>query len=180
MEKVNTATITGTGAEIATRIGFTPKEGTLDNWPMTGEKFIIDAELAEYGKFLIRKYRNDLLGSNIQYVFKQKASKQGELAIHGQAKTENDLQKILHGLDAVIIIGWDEWCALDVDNKLRVMLHELEKLQFDDKNKLKSTNPSVMQFPLVMQVFGPSSQNEIDLISAYSRFCKDNGGDGKF
>ena len=173
-------TTTGSGIEIATKIGFTPKAATLENWPTTGEKFLLDDELKEIATFLIKKYRTDLTHSNIGYVFKQKAARNGELVTFGAAKAESDLQKTLHGLDAVVIIGWDEWCALDTDNKLRVMLHELEKLSFDDKSgKLKTINPLVMQFPLVVQVFGPSSQAEIDFISAYQRFCKDNGGDGK-
>ena len=173
-------TATASGTEIASRIGFTPKESTLENWPTNGEKFIVDAELKEYAAFLIRKYRTDLSHSNIGYVFKQKASRSGDDINYGTAKAETDLQKTLHGLDAVVVIGWDEWCAQDVDNKLRIMLHEIEKLVFDDKSgKLKATNPLVMQFPLVVQVFGPSSQAEIDFISAYQRFCKDNGGDGK-
>jgi hypothetical protein len=177
---MSTTEITKSGIEIATKIGFTPKEGTLENWPTTGEKFIVSDEIKEFATFLIRKYRTDLTHSNIGYVFKQKASRNGEEVTYGNAKAESDLQKTLHGLDAVIIIGWDEWCALDTDNKLRVMLHELEKLTFDDKTgKLKAQTPSVMQFPLVVQVFGPSSQAEIDFISAYQKFCRDNGGDGK-
>lgn len=169
-----------TGTEISSKLGFSPKEATLENWPTTGEKFVVDLELREYASFLIRKYRTDLSHSNIEYVFKQKASRNGEEVVYGNAKTESDLQKTLHGFDAVVIVGWDEWCALDVDNKLRVMLHEIEKLTFDDKSgKIKTINPTVMQFPLVIQVFGPSSQNEVEFVAAYSRFCKDNGGDGK-
>ncbi len=173
-------TTTMTGNEIAVKIGFTPKSATLENWPTNGEKFLVDDEIKEYATFLIRKYRTDLVGSNIGYVFKQKASRNGDDVNYGSAKAESDLQKVLHGLDAVVIIGWDEWSAQDVDNKLRIMLHEIEKLTFDDKSgKLKAINPTVMQFPLVVQVFGPSSQTEIDFISAYQRFCRDNGGDGK-
>lgn len=177
---ITNAVNTVTGSEIANRLGFTPKAGTLENWPSTGEKFIVDDELREYANFLIKKYRTDLQHSNLQYVFKEKASRKGDEVTHGQAKAESDLQKVLHGFDAVIIIGHDEWMALDVDNKLRVMLFEIEKLAFDDKSgKLKTQNPTVMQFPLVVQIFGPSGQAEIDYISAYQRFCKDNGGDGK-
>lgn len=171
---------TKTGNEIATRVGFTPKLATLDNWPTNGEKFIIGDEIKEYATFLIRKYRSDLVGKNIGYVFKEKASRNGDDVNYGTAKAESELQKVLHGLDAVIIIGWDEWCSQDIDNKLRIMLHEIEKLSFDDKSgKLKTINPTVMQFPLVVQVFGPSSNAEIDFISAYIKFTKDNGGDGK-
>ena len=171
------AITTMTGNEISTRIGFTPKAAQLSNWPTTGEKFIIDAELKEMGQFLIRKYRTDLQHSNIEYVFKEKASKKGESINHGTAKTESDLQKTLHHLDAVIVMGWDEWCALDTDNKLRVLYHEIEKLTFDDKSgKLVTISPTVMQFPSVLQVFGPSSNAEIEFVAAYNKFVKDNGG----
>lgn len=168
---------TNTGNEIATRIGFVAKESSLSNWPTTGEKFIIDAELKAMGQFLIKKYRTDLQHSNIEYVFKEKASKKGDTVNHGTAKTESDLQKTLHHLDAVIVMGWDEWCALDTDNKLRVLYHEIEKLTFDDKSgKLVTINPTVMQFPSVLQVFGPSSNAEIEFIAAYNKFVKNNGG----
>lgn len=171
------ATVTGTGTEIATRIGFTPTMPSLGNWPTNGDKFIVDEELKEYGKFLVKKYRADLVGMNIAYVFKQKASKNGDITINGTAKIESDLQKVLHGLDALIIIGWDEWCAMDVDNKLRIMFTEIEKIVWDEKSgKLKTRLPEVSTFPSVVKVFGPSSQSEIEYIAAYNQFIKDNGG----
>lgn len=176
---MDNTTHTATGSEIATRIGFTPKMATLENWPSSGEKFILDEELKEMGTFLIRKYRNDLVGQNIGYVFKEKASKSGDEVNYGDSKSQPPLQKVLSGLDAVIIIGHDHWTTLDLDNRLRVMFHEIECLTFDDKTgKLKVQAPTVQQFPSVIQVFGPSTQAEIAFISAYDRFCKDSGGKG--
>ena len=172
-------TRTVTGSEIATRIGFTPKMSSLANWPTSGEKFIQDEELKEMGNFLIRKYRTDLIGTNIGYILKEKASRNGESVNYGESKSQPPLQKVLSGIDACIIIGWDEWDSLDLDNRLRVMYQEIEKLTFDDKTgKLKVQQPTVQTFPSVIQIFGPSSTAEIAYISAYDRFCKDSGGPG--
>jgi hypothetical protein len=172
-------THTATGDEIAKRIGFTPKMSSLDNWPSTGETHILDEELKEMGTFLIKKYRTDLIGTNIGYVFKEKASRSGDNVNYGDSKSQPPLQKVLSGLDACIIIGWDEWNALDLDNRLRVMFHEIEKLTHDEKSgKLKVQAPTVQTFPSVIQIFGPSTQAEIAYISAYDRFSKDSGGGG--
>lgn len=171
--------ITLTGTNVADKIGFKATASVLGNWPADTKFIKDDEELEEMGNWLINKYRADLKSLTIKYVFKQKAGKNGDTPVVGATKADSDLQRVLYGTDATIIIGWDEWNTLDVDNKLRTLLYELEKLSWDDKTgKLKIRTPEVAQFPMIIKVFGPSSSSEIDFISAYQSWAKDNGGTG--
>jgi ribosome-binding ATPase YchF (GTP1/OBG family) len=168
-----------TGDRIAKKIGFEPKIQGLSKWPDENIKFLPDdeGEIKEIAKFLINKYRTDLQNVNIAYVFKQKASKSGDSVILGQAKIESDLQKALHSYDAVVIIGFDVWVELDLDQKLRLVLHELEHLIRDlESGKIKTQSHTVEEFPLVMQIFGPANDDQINFIQAWERFKNDNPG----
>lgn len=166
---MSTTTLTATGKEIATTLGFTPKSAILGNWPEAGEKYVQDEELKEYGKFLISKYRPDLTNIDIAYLFKESAKS-------NDVKKSNDLNKVLHGIEAVIVISWEDWKELDVDNKLRTLYIELEKIFWNDESgKIETQDPTVSSFPSVMRVFGPSSDAEIELISAYQEFSKLHG-----
>lgn len=154
--------------------GFTFNVAPQANWPDPTIKFLEAPEIKDIARQLITKFRDDLQNVNIGYVFKQKASKAEGSPVPGEAKTQNDLQKTLHGLEAVIVIGYDNWCTLDPDDKFRVVLEELEKLVRDEDGKITKAELSVQASPLVMKHFGPYNDAQIALINAYNAFTKDH------
>ena len=165
-----------TGNTIMNQLGFKMTVPALSNWPEDGAtKFIVGEELKEIGDQLIDRYRDDLRNHNIAYVFKKKAPKSDTNVTLGQVKTEGDLQKVLHGYDATIIIGHDTWITLEEDAKLRLIYHELEHLMIDfESGKIKTIPHHVEEFPSVMRVFGPASAAQVDYILAYQEFQKNH------
>lgn len=164
-----------TGDAMCTKYGFSFKEAPLGNWPSETTKFLMADEVKEIAKAIITKFRTDLVNINIGYIFKAKASKNGEFTTLGQAKTESELQQVLHGIEAIIIIGFDTWKDLSLDEKARLVYHELEHLGWDEKSgKLKTTPHLVEEFPSVIQAFGPGSDSQIAFINAWEKFKSDN------
>src|ERR1039458_8076956 len=104
-----------TGDTLAKKYGFEPKLPALANWPDETIKFLLADEVKELGKLIITKWRSDLQNIDIAYLFKQKASKSGDTVTMGTAKCENEKQKCLHGMEAVIEIGFDTWKDLELD-----------------------------------------------------------------
>jgi hypothetical protein len=174
-----TLNVVSTGDTLAKRYGFEPTEVPLSNWPSDTVKFLPADEVKEMAKFLINKFRPELRNVDIGYLFKQKASKSGDMTVLGTANCESEKQKALHGLEAVVVIGFDTWKTLEVDGKLRLVFHELCHLGQDmEKNKIVTLNHPVEEFPEVVQYFGPGNDAQIALISAYQRFSRDSGGSG--
>ena len=170
-------TLVSTGTDLSKRYGFTPKLVPQANWGGTNIKFMEAEEVAEYAEFIIRKWRNDIGSLSIGYVFKQKASKSGDNVTLGQAKAEGDLQRVLHKLDAVMIIGFDTWKDLTTDQKLRLVMHELEHIGMTLDGSKATTMPHLVEeFPRVVQFFGPGNDAQVDMINAYQRFTADMGG----
>ena len=162
-----------TGDVVMTANGWKMTKPTLENFPDDGTKFIIGEEIKEIGDQIIDKYRDDLRNHNICYVFKKKASKSDSCVVLGQAKTESDLQKTLHGYDAVILIGHDTWLELGPDEKFRLVMHELEHLEVDfESGRIKTRSHPVEEFPVVMKIFGPGQTSHVDFIHAYQEFQK--------
>jgi predicted metallopeptidase len=172
-----TESIISTGDALSKRYGFTAKEVPLANWPSFDQKFLIAEEVAEIGHFIINKFKKDLNGINIGYVFKQKAGKKGvDGRILGQAKAESELQRTLHGLDALVIIGFDTWHEMNWDEKLRLVMHELCHIgRTPDGSNITTVDHEVEEFAEVMQHFGPGTDAQVNLISAYMSFSKSNG-----
>jgi len=159
--------------EISRSYGLIPTETPLSNWPAETIKFLKGdeaREIKEMGEQLIQKYRKDLLPYKIAYIFKQKASKSNNSVILGQAKSESDMQKVLHGYEAVVIIGFDTWKELTIDGKYRLVYHELSHFEIDEKGSLKTRTHAVEEFPEVIQLFGPGNDAQIDFINAYQKF----------
>lgn len=163
-----------TGDTICKTWGFEPKEAPLAAWPNVEQKYLIADEVKEFARAYIAKYRHDLINTNIGYIFKQKASKSGEMTILGQAKTENELQQVLHGLEAIVLIGFDTWLTLTLDEKMRLTAHELEHLAWDSKSgKLKTDAHPVEEFPAIMRIFGPGNDAQIEFINSWEKFKSD-------
>ena len=166
-----------TGDVIMKRHGWKMTVPELGNWP-EGSKFILSDEVEEIAKQMIEAFRKDLTLFSIGYVFKQKASASNERIILGQVKAESELQKVLHGLDAVVIIGYDTWIKLEPDSKFALVFHELEHLIVDEKSGgLKTIDHTVENFASIIREFGPQSMAEVMFIEAYEKFKKDNGRD---
>lgn len=166
-----------TGDKLAKRYGFTPKEAPLAEWPSELQKFVIAEEVKEVAQFVIKKWRTDLLNTNIAYVFKKKASKSGDVVTFGTAKVSNELQKVLHTFDAVIEIGHDTWVDLDLDQKMRLVDHELAHLGINlDGSKVVTNTHPVEEFPEIVKRWGPGNDAQIAFINAYQSFSNDNGG----
>ena len=164
-----------TGDTICKKWGFEPKEAPLAAWPSADQKFIIADECKEFAKTYISRHRTDLINTNIGYIFKQKASKSGESLITGQAKAESELQQVLHGLEALIIIGFDAWLPLTLDEKMRAIARELEHITWDSKSgKLKTETFTVEGFPSIMRIFGPENDAQIEFINSWEKFKTDN------
>ena len=170
-----TLNLVSTGDALAKQYGFTPAEPALGAWPSDNQKFFEADEVKEMGKWIINKWRTDLRNISIAYVFKQKASKSGDNVTLGAAKTESDLNKVLHTYEAVIIIGFDTWVGMDLDQKLRLVDHELEHLAIDaEKGKLGTVPHPVEEFPSVIQRWGPGNDAQIQFINAYMGFTKNH------
>jgi hypothetical protein len=164
-----------TGDKIMKRHGWKMTAPELGNWP-EGSKFVLSDEVEEIGGQMIEAFRTDLRSYKIGYVFKQKASKTGEGTVLGQVKAESELQRVLHGLDAVVIIGYDTWCTLDPDSKFRLVYHELEHLILNEKTSgLATIDHTVQEFPSVIKEFGPGQTSHVMFLAAYQQFQKDNG-----
>jgi hypothetical protein len=172
MEVLNLVT---TGDELTKKYGFTPTIVPLATWPDEKQKFLIAEEVKEFGDFLIRTFRPDLRLVNIGYVFKQKASKSGDNVTLGAAKPQNELQKVLHNIDAVIEIGFDTWKDLTTDQKARLVDHELAHIGLNlDGSKIVSNPHPVEEFPEIVQRWGLGNDAQIDFIAAYNKFCENN------
>lgn len=164
-----------TGDVIMKRHGWKMTAPELGNWP-EGSKFVLSDEVEEIAKQMIEVFRKDLTSFSIGYVFKQKASKSNEGVILGQVKAESELQRVLHGLDAIVIIGYDTWIELEPDSKFRLVFHELEHLVINEKTSgLATIDHTVQEFPSVIREFGPGQMSHVLFIEAYERFKKDNG-----
>jgi|ERR1035437_9494267 hypothetical protein len=160
---------------ICKKYGFVMTEAPLSNWPDEDQKFLMADEVKEVGKQLINQFRPDLKSYSIGYVFKQKASKKEGNYILGQAKTEGDLQKVLHGFDAVVIIGFDTWLELSPDQKFRLVHHEHEHFVVDpEKDKIGTCDHQIMEFSSTIEIFGPGCDADIAFIRAYQLFQKNN------
>lgn len=161
---------------ITQRHGLVATLAPLGNWPDKGIKFMKSEEVKEIGQILIDKFRPDLKGFKIEYIFKQKAGKSGSMTTLGQAKKENDLQKVLHSLTGVVIIGFDTWKELEDDAKWRLVFHELAHFELDEKGDLSIANHPVEEFPEIVKIFGLGNDAQIDFIHAYQKFCHDYKG----
>lgn len=171
-----TQDLLSTGNTVSLQQGLIPKVPALDNWPSAETKFLYAEEVEEMGKQLISRFRPDLSGLNIGYVFKDKASKTGENVVFGEAKPQSDLQKVLHEYDAIVLIGFDAWETLDIDGRYRLVYHELAHFQINPKSGKLSTVPHyVEEFPEVVRIFGLGKTADVDFIHAYQEFCKNNG-----
>jgi len=165
-----------TGDVIVKRHGFKMEVAPLSNWPSEDTKFIIAEEVEEIAKQLISKFRDDLKNINIGYVFKKKATKSGEFITMGEARSQNDLQKVLHGIDAIIVIGFDTWLALEPDQKFRLVFHELEHIGINfETGKVGLNSHLVEEFPNVVKYFGLGQTSHVDFIHAYNQFSEANG-----
>lgn len=164
-----------TDNEISQRHQLFPTSVPLAAWPEHEDrKYLIADEVAEMGKQLIDKFREDLRNYKIGYVFKEKAGKSGDYLVLGQAKSQPELQKVLHGYDGIVLIGFDMWKDLTVDQKYRLVLHELEHFELDDrKGGLRVVGHPVEEFPNVIRIFGPGNDMQIAFIEAYQKFSND-------
>lgn len=175
-----TLNLISTGDVLSKKYGFTPTAAVLGAWPNSYDKFVEADEVKEMAKFCISKWKPDLRNVNIAYVFKQKAGKSGENVTLGTAKTESDLNKVLHSYEAVIIIGFDTWIALDLDQQLRLCLHELYHLALDpEKDKLGTVPHQIEEFADVVEIFGPGNDSQVAMIQAYMSFNKSHGSISK-
>jgi len=165
-----------TGDVIMKKHGWVMETPPLDNWPADSVKFLLAEEVEEIGKQIIDSYRNDLNGCNIGYVFKKKAPKSDTGTILGQVKAESELQKVLHGLDAVVLIGFDRWQNASPDAKFRLIHHELSHLVRDiDTDKMGTVDHDVEEFSSTMRIFGPNQDPHVRFIKGYQDFAKEHG-----
>jgi len=164
-----------TGDTIMQKYGWVMNEPQLEEWSDSA-KFLIAPEIKEIGTQVIKSFRTDLNGCNIGYVFKKKAPKTPNGVILGQIKAENELQKILHGYDAIVLIGYDTWVNLDDDGKFRLVMHELEHLVRDiNTGRIGTISHDVEEFSSVIRIFGPNQTSHISFIEGYQRFSKEHG-----
>ncbi|MCK9430144.1 MAG: hypothetical protein M0R17_09090 [Candidatus Omnitrophica bacterium] len=163
-----------TGDSICKKLGFKSKGSVQENWPK-GSKFLKAEEVENIADQLIEKYLPHLSNYNVGYLFKEKASKSTGGHILGKARTESDMEQVLHGYEAVIVIGFDKWIEADLDGKFRLVYHELLHLYEDpEKASMKIINHSVEEFPEVIAVFGPSQESHVQFIQAYDHFKQNN------
>jgi len=161
--------------EICQKFGFKTEMPPQENWPSDDVKFMLAEEVEEIGYQLINRFREDLRTYKIGYVFQQKASSKNGNAVLGKATTQADLQKCLHGYDAIVIIGHDTWLELSEDQKFRLVYHELEHFLVDfEKDKISVIDHVVQEFPSVIKVFGPGCEADVAFIEAYKKFQEDN------
>ncbi len=158
---------------ISKRHNLNPSIAPLSNWPDKLIKFLKSDELEEMGEMLIEKFRPDLRGFKIGYLFKQKASKSGPMTTLGQAKRENDMEQVLHGYNGVIVIGFDTWKDLELDEKFRLIFHELAHFELDEKGQLGIADHTVQEFPEVVKIFGLGNDAQIAMVHAYKKFSDD-------
>lgn len=172
MEVLN---LVSTNDELIKKYGFDPKIEPLATWPDEKQKFLLAEEVKEYGDFIINTFRPDLRLVNIGYVFKQKASKSGDNITLGTAKPQNDLQRTLHNIDAVIEIAYDTWKDLTPDQKARLVDHELAHIGLNlDGSKITSIPHPVEEFPEVVQRWGLGNDAQVNFVAAYNKFCESN------
>jgi len=165
-----------TGNKTCEKFGFELKSAPLGAWPSDDQKFILAEEVIEIGEQLIDRFRKDLAPYQIGYVFKQKAPKKDGEVVLGTAKTESELQKVLHGYDAIIQISYDTWEDASDDQKFRLVYHELEHLAVDsEKGKVFTIDHTVREFSSVIRIFGPGCSADVDFVASYKKFCEDNG-----
>lgn len=159
---------------ITKKLGIKLTEPALGSFP-AGTKYTPAPEVEEIAKQLIDKFRPELSGWKIAYVFKATASKSKEGEILGQARRDNDLSRLLHGFDGMVIIAFDKWVSMDDDQKARLTFHELEHFAPNiEKSCLDIIEHPINEFPSVIKIFGPGQESDISFIEAYQSFCKDN------
>lgn len=163
--------LVSTGDLLSTKYGFKAEEAELAAWPDETTKYLLAPEVKEMAQFIITKWRTDLKNINIAYVFKAKASKSNDSVTFGTAKTQGDLQRALHTFEAVVEIGFDTWLELELDQRMRLVDHELEHIFIDlEKNKTTIVPHPVEEFPSVIKRWGPANSAQVDFISAYNAF----------
>ena len=159
---------------ITKKLGIKFTEPTLESFP-AGQKFTPAPEVQEIAGQLIDKFRPELSGWKIAYVFKAAASKSKEGEILGQARKDNDLSRLLHGFDGMVIIAFDKWVSMDNDQKARLVFHEIEHFAPNiEKSCLDIVEHPINEFPSVVKIFGPAQESEISFIEAYQAFCREN------
>lgn len=163
-----------TGNAITSKLGIKMTEPELGSWEKS-QQFIEAPEVEEIAIQLIERFRPDLKAYEIAYAFKEKASKSKDRVTYGYAKKENPLSYTKSKIDSYIVIGFDMWITLDEDQKARLIFHELCHLSPNmEKGVIEMEDHPVQEFPEVVKVFGPSTEQEINYISAYQTFSKEN------
>jgi hypothetical protein len=165
-----------TGDHIVKRYGFHFEVPPMSNWPEDKPKFFIAEEVKEIGDQVIDKWRTDLQNMNIGYIFKPKAPRKDDVVTLGTAKAEPENEKVFHGIQAVVTIGFDMWLLLSLDQKVRLVYHELEHVGRDmESGEVKMQKHTVEEFASVIEKFGPEGDNQIALINAWEAFKNNNG-----
>jgi hypothetical protein len=164
-----------TGDELCNKQGIKFTVAPLSNWPDTSIKFLDAEEVREVAKQIVDKWRQDLQNVNICYLFQQKAPKNKGSVTLGSARAEPDMERTIHGIDAVIVIGFDMWIASTNDQKARLCHHEISHVARDlETGKIGTVEHSVMEFPEIIRVWGPGQDSHVQFLQAYENFKKDN------
>jgi len=166
-----------TGTSVINKYGWKIPENPLLEWEDEETKFQRSKELKEIGSQLIDTFRPDLKENevNIGWVFQQKAGKSASGTILGKAKKQGDLDRVLSGYDAVIIIGFDTWLGLDLDGKFRLIHHELEHIYYDsEKEKVALRDHTIQEFAETIAIFGVENSQQFEFILAQKRFEEQN------
>jgi len=124
-----------------------------------------DDAVKETADELIEKYRPELQGANITYIFKEKAGKKGEKLTIATAKKVSPKDNVAHSfkgkpdIDFIIEIGNDAWQELNEDQRKAVLLHELCHCAFQSKGEDGEAEPTIVpheveEFSYVIEHFG--------------------------
>jgi len=96
-----------------------------------GDIWKADSDTVDLANRVIKQYRPELSGTEICYIFKEKASKRGGKIIVATARRVSDKDNIIHSHEGkpeyefLITIGANAWTSLTPDQKVAVMHHEL-------------------------------------------------------
>lgn len=164
-----------TGDELCKKQGLHLNIAPLAQWPDSTIKFLEAEEVKEVGDQIVAKWRDDLQNVSIHYLFQQKATKDRGSVTLGSARAEPEMEKTIHGKDAVIIIGYDMWQKASPDQKFRLIHHEIEHIGRNlETGKIGTVDHPVQEFPSVIRIWGPGQDSHVQFLQSYLNFRKDN------
>ena len=147
------------------------KVAALGAWPQDKEgkdlDFVEHDELKAFGDEIIKTHHADLVNVRIRYAFQKKAINRVGNRRPGSIKKLGGINRKLFKTDALVVVGWEPWDAMETAGKMALMDHLMSHLvrdvETDGSGVLHFQEPPVAEFPSVITRHGAWSKDLLRL-----------------